>query len=83
MPRTAGAGVHVSIAPAAGWNKSGSSHSGLQTVRGVARGESTCFPCTMARGESFDVDLERRTGEAASRFQSVVTPTGIEPVFQP
>ena len=31
--------------------------------RGVARGSSTCFPCTMARGASFDVDLERRVGE--------------------
>lgn len=32
--------------------------------RGVARGSSTCFPCTMGRGASFDVDLERRIGEA-------------------
>lgn len=32
--------------------------------RGVARGESTCFPCSMARGASFDADLERRIGEA-------------------
>ena len=32
--------------------------------RGVARGQSTCFPCTIARGASFDVDLERRIGEA-------------------
>ena len=32
--------------------------------RGVARGQSTCFPCTMARGSSFDTDLERRIGEA-------------------
>jgi len=32
--------------------------------RGVARGQSTCFPCTMARGAAFDVDLERRIGEA-------------------
>lgn len=32
--------------------------------RGVARGQSTCFPCTMARGASFDTDLERRIGEA-------------------
>ena len=31
--------------------------------RGVARGQSTCFPCTMARGASFDADLERRIGE--------------------
>jgi beta-glucosidase len=31
--------------------------------RGVVRGESTCFPCTMARGASFDRDLERRVGE--------------------
>ncbi|MDO8434086.1 MAG: glycoside hydrolase family 3 C-terminal domain-containing protein [Candidatus Binatus sp.] len=31
--------------------------------RGVARGNSTCFPCTMARGAAFDVDLERRIGE--------------------
>ncbi|WP_310475482.1 glycoside hydrolase family 3 C-terminal domain-containing protein, partial [Sandarakinorhabdus sp.] len=32
--------------------------------RGVARGQSTCFPCTMARGATFDTDLERRIGEA-------------------
>jgi len=32
--------------------------------RGVARGNSTCFPCTMARGASFDPGLERRIGEA-------------------
>ena len=32
--------------------------------RGVARGNSTCFPCTMARGASFDLDLETRIGAA-------------------
>ncbi len=32
--------------------------------RGVVRGRSTAFPCTMARGASFDPDLERRIGEA-------------------
>lgn len=32
--------------------------------RGVARGQSTCFPCTMARGASFDVALENRIGQA-------------------
>lgn len=31
--------------------------------RGVARGNSTCFPCTMARGASWDRDLEQRIGE--------------------
>ncbi|NQY40828.1 MAG: glycoside hydrolase family 3 C-terminal domain-containing protein [Henriciella sp.] len=31
--------------------------------RGVARGNSTCFPCTMARGASWERDLERRIGE--------------------
>ncbi|MEM7728734.1 MAG: glycoside hydrolase family 3 C-terminal domain-containing protein [Pseudomonadota bacterium] len=31
--------------------------------RGVARGESTCFPSTMARGASWDRELERRIGE--------------------
>lgn len=31
--------------------------------RGVARGESTCFPCSMARGASFDTDLEHRIGQ--------------------
>lgn len=31
--------------------------------RGVARGQSTCFPCTMARGAAWDPDLERRIGE--------------------
>jgi beta-glucosidase len=35
--------------------------------RGVAMGRSTCFPVTMARGASFDVDLERRIGEAIAR----------------
>jgi beta-glucosidase len=34
--------------------------------RGVARGNSTCFPCSMARGASFDPDLELRIGEAMS-----------------
>jgi beta-glucosidase len=34
--------------------------------RGVARGQSTCFPVTMARGASFDTDLERRIGEVMS-----------------
>jgi beta-glucosidase len=32
--------------------------------RGVTRGGSTCFPCTMARGATFDADLELRIGEA-------------------
>ncbi len=32
--------------------------------RGVARGNSTCFPCTMARGASFDAGLEQRIGAA-------------------
>ena len=31
--------------------------------RGVARGQSTCFPCSMARGATFDPGLERRIGE--------------------
>lgn len=31
--------------------------------RGVARGQSTCFPCSMARGASFDPDLEHRIGQ--------------------
>lgn len=31
--------------------------------RGVARGSSTCFPVSMARGASWDRDLERRIGE--------------------
>jgi beta-glucosidase len=31
--------------------------------RGVARGQSTCFPVLMARGATFDTDLERRIGE--------------------
>lgn len=34
--------------------------------RGVARGNSTCFPCTMARGATFDTDLEQRIGGAMS-----------------
>jgi beta-glucosidase len=32
--------------------------------RGVCAGASTCFPVSMARGASFDPDLERRIGEA-------------------
>jgi len=32
--------------------------------RGVARGQSTCFPCSMARGATFDSDLEYRIGAA-------------------
>lgn len=32
--------------------------------RGVIVGHSTCFPCTMARGASFDRELEWRIGEA-------------------
>lgn len=35
--------------------------------RGVARGQSTCFPCTMARGATFDTDLEMRIGAAMGR----------------
>jgi beta-glucosidase len=31
--------------------------------RGVARGNSTCFPCSMARGATFDADLEHRIGQ--------------------
>jgi beta-glucosidase len=34
--------------------------------RGVARGRSTCFPVLMARGATFDPDLERRIGEQMS-----------------
>lgn len=32
--------------------------------RGVVRNHSTCFPCTMARGATFDPELEHRVGEA-------------------
>ena len=35
--------------------------------RGVLMGSSTCFPVPMARGASFDVDLERRVGDAIGR----------------
>ncbi len=35
--------------------------------RGVGMGNSTCFPVPMARGASFDVDLERRIGDAIGR----------------
>ncbi|MFP8882300.1 MAG: glycoside hydrolase family 3 C-terminal domain-containing protein [Myxococcota bacterium] len=35
--------------------------------RGVAMGNSTCFPVPMARGASFDIDLERRIGDAIGR----------------
>ena len=45
--------------------------------RNVAPGHSTAFPCTMARGASFDTDLKHRIGRAmaveapGSRMQSV------------
>ena len=35
--------------------------------RGIAKGHSTCFPVPMARGATFDVELERRIGEAIGR----------------
>lgn len=35
--------------------------------RGVVMGRSTCFPVSMARGASFDVELERRIGDAIGR----------------
>jgi beta-glucosidase len=35
--------------------------------RGVARGESTCFPCSMGRGATFDTDLEMRIGAAMGK----------------
>jgi beta-glucosidase len=35
--------------------------------RGIGMGQSTCFPVSMARGASFDVDLERRIGDAIGR----------------
>ena len=41
--------------------------------RGVARGNSTCFPVPMARGASFDTDLERRIGEAMGLVTSRIS----------
>jgi len=35
--------------------------------RGIGMGSSTCFPVSMARGASFDVDLEGRIGDAIGR----------------
>jgi beta-glucosidase len=35
--------------------------------RGVVSGTSTCFPVTMARGASFDRELEERVGEAIAK----------------
>jgi beta-glucosidase len=35
--------------------------------RGVARGNSTCFPCSMARGATFDPYLEQRIGEVIGK----------------
>ena len=35
--------------------------------RGVVMGKSTCFPVSMARGASFDPDLEYRIGDAIGR----------------
>lgn len=52
--RTGGGNERLGLAPL--WFTDG--------PRGVARGNSTCFPCTMARGATFDADLELRIGEA-------------------
>lgn len=35
--------------------------------RGVGMGSSTCFPVSMARGASFDTDLEERIGDAIGK----------------
>lgn len=35
--------------------------------RGVVMGHSTCFPVSMARGASFDRDLERRVGDVIGK----------------
>ena len=35
--------------------------------RGVIVGHSTCFPCSMARGATFDRDMEREVGEAMAK----------------
>ena len=35
--------------------------------RGVVSGHSTCFPVAMARGASFDVELEERVGQAIGK----------------
>ena len=35
--------------------------------RGVVMGHSTCFPVSMARGASFDPDLEKRIGDAIGK----------------
>tara|TARA_R100000365_G_C2748634_1_gene80899 strand:- start:10473 stop:12644 length:2172 start_codon:yes stop_codon:yes gene_type:complete len=35
--------------------------------RGVIVGHSTCFPCSMARGATFDRDLEWQVGEAMAK----------------
>ncbi|MCP5066943.1 MAG: glycosyl hydrolase [bacterium] len=35
--------------------------------RGINMGRSTCFPVPMARGASFDTDLEQRIGDAIGR----------------
>jgi beta-glucosidase len=35
--------------------------------RGVVSGHSTCFPVAMARGASFDVELEERVGEVIGK----------------
>ncbi len=39
----------------------------LDGPRGVGMGQSTCFPVPMARGASFDIDLEQRIGDAIGR----------------
>jgi beta-glucosidase len=48
--------------------------------RGIVRGRSTCFPVPMARGASWDIDLEQRIGEAIGFEGSV---QGINTVAAP
>ncbi|MCR5522925.1 MAG: glycoside hydrolase family 3 C-terminal domain-containing protein [Clostridia bacterium] len=55
------------------WTAGGNKKEGIPPMafcdgpRGVVPGTNTCFPCSMARGASFDTDLETRVGEAIGK----------------
>lgn len=63
-------GYHYNMVP---YSAGGNERLGVPSLRfcdgprGVVSGNSTCFPVTMARGATFDTDLEERVGKAIGR----------------
>ena len=55
------------------WTAGGCKRLGIPKVafcdgpRGVVPGTNTCFPCSMARGASFDTELEKRVGDVIGK----------------